>query len=380
MSRLVRGANRLASGSNGRTAGGVADALLQGLCRTTAKLFGVPIALVRVLEPARFGFAATTDGTVVAFGWPGLVWDCGLPGWNSDALVIGDTHLDERLADAIRQGGFVLHYQPIVNLASGEVGGVEALLRWQHPTRGTISPAEFIPVAEETGLIVAIGEWALQEACREAAAWPSALRVAVNVSAVQFQRPGLEQSVVRALAASDLPAERLELEITETVLMQDVEAAGVCLHRLRSLGVRIALDDFGTGHSSLSYLRRFPFDKIKIDRSFIKEIADPDTASIVRAIVGIGERLGTSITAEGVETREQLACVQHEGCTEVQGFFYSRPIPAASALTFVQSHLSAALASDDGGASAAAVLRRRRHGAQGRAAWAHGRSESKCRS
>ena len=259
-----------------------------------------------------------------------------------DAAVAARNQLERDLRDAIRQGGFVLHYQPIVNLASGEVGGFEALLRWQHPTRGMISPAEFIPVAEETGTIVAIGEWALQEACREAAAWPNALRVAVNVSAVQFQRPGLEQSVVRALAASGLTAERLELEITETVLMQDAEAAVVCLHRLRSLGVRIALDDFGTGHSSLSYLRRFPFDKIKIDRSFIKEIADPDTATIVRAIVGIGERLGTSITAEGVETREQLVCVQQEGCTEVQGFLYSRPVPAAFARTFARGPLSAA--------------------------------------
>ncbi|MDQ0546639.1 EAL domain-containing protein (putative c-di-GMP-specific phosphodiesterase class I) [Methylobacterium brachiatum] len=187
-------------------------------------------------------------------------------------------------------------------------------------------------------MIVDLGAWALQEACRRAAGWPNGLRVAVNVSAVQFQRPGLEEAVVEALTVSGLAAQRLELEITESVLMQDVEVAVVRLHRLRALGVQIALDDFGTGYSSLSYLRRFPFDKIKIDRSFIKEIADPDTATIVRAIVSIGGQLGISITAEGVETEEQLVRVRQEGCTEVQGFLYGQPLSAASAWNFIQSH------------------------------------------
>lgn len=254
------------------------------------------------------------------------------------AVVATRIRLERDLGEAARCGEFVLLYQPILNLASGEVGGFEALLRWQHPTRGTVSPAEFIPVAEETGLIVDLGAWALQEACRQAAGWPNALRVAVNVSAVQFQRPGLEEAVVGALAASGLAAQRLELEITESVLMQDVEVAVARLHRLRALGVRTALDDFGTGYSPLSYLRRFPFDRIKIDRSFIKEIAGPDTATIVRAIVSIGGQLGTSVTAEGVETEEQLVRVRQEGCTKVQGFLYGQPLLKASAWNFIQSH------------------------------------------
>ncbi len=254
-----------------------------------------------------------------------------------DTAVAERNLLERDLRQAIQHGGFVLHYQPVLNLASGELSGFEALVRWQHPTRGLISPAEFIPLAEETGLIVALGEWALRDACREAASWPSDLRVAVNVSAVQFQRPGLELAVVNALAASELAPHRLELEITESVLVQDAEAAMACLHRLRTLGVRIALDDFGTGYSSLSYLRSFSFDKIKIDRSFIKEIADPDVATIVRAIVSIGEQLGISTTAEGVETSDQFDRVRQEGCTEVQGFLYSKPLTAPDAATFIRS-------------------------------------------
>lgn len=254
-----------------------------------------------------------------------------------DAEVAKRSLLERDLRDAVSRGGFVLHYQPIVAMTDERVGGFEALLRWQHPTRGAISPAEFIPLAEETGLIIALGEWAIREACHEAASWPNDLRVAVNVSAVQFQQPGLEQVVLNALVTSGLPPHRLELEITESMLMQDSEAAVASLHRLKGLGVRIALDDFGTGFSSLSYLRRFPFDKIKIDRSFIRDIADPDTAAIVRAIVGIGARLGATVTAEGVETQAQLEQVRQEGCTEVQGFLYSKPIPAPEALEYVQS-------------------------------------------
>ncbi|GJE09473.1 bifunctional diguanylate cyclase/phosphodiesterase [Methylobacterium longum] len=270
--------------------------------------------------------AKAAGRNVYSFHEPGL-----------DAVIAKRSLLERDLRDAVRRGGFVLHYQPIVAVEGEAVGGFEALLRWQHPTRGAISPAEFIPLAEETGLIVALGEWAICEACHEAASWRDGLRVAVNVSAVQFQQPGLEQVILSALVASGLSPRRLELEITESVLMRDSDAAITCLHRLKALGVRIALDDFGTGFSSLSYLRRFPFDKIKIDRSFIRDIADPDTAAIVRAIVGIGARLGATVTAEGVETQEQLEQVRQEGCTEVQGFFYSRPVTALEALNFARA-------------------------------------------
>ena len=251
-----------------------------------------------------------------------------------DAAVAERTRLEHDLRTAVRDGGFTVYYQPIVRLNENALGGFEALLRWPHPERGTISPAEFIPLAEATGLIVPLGEWVLREVCREASGWSSNLRVAVNVSAVQFKRPGLEQAVVRALASSGLESHRLELEITESVLMEDSESSIACLHRLRALGVRVALDDFGTGFSSLSYLRRFPFDKLKIDRAFIRDIADPNAAAIVRAVVGIGTQLGMSIVAEGVETAEQVELVRQEGCTEIQGFFFGRPMPAAEAISF----------------------------------------------
>jgi len=240
------------------------------------------------------------------------------------------------MKDAIRRGEFRLVYQPVVVAETGVVVGFEALMRWRHPTRGEISPGVFIPVAEETGLIVPLGAWALQEACREAMNWPAHVRVAVNVSAVQLRRDGLEDAVLTTLAASGLPADRLKLEVTESVLMQDADAALARLRRLRSLGVLIALDDFGTGYSSLSYLRRFPFDKLKIDRAFIRDIADPDAAAIVRAVVDIGDRLGMGIVAEGVETAEQLDLVRQEGCHEVQGFLFSKPLPADEALAYLQ--------------------------------------------
>ncbi|MFD1300207.1 EAL domain-containing protein [Methylobacterium marchantiae] len=245
-----------------------------------------------------------------------------------DAAIEDRIQLEFELREAVLRHDLTLHYQPVVDLATDTVSGFEALMRWSHPTRGMIPPSTFIEIAEETGLIVDLGKWALREACREAASWPQPARIAVNVSAMQFREPGLEQNVIMALSASGLAADRLELEITESVLIQDTEAVIGCLHRLRYIGVRIALDDFGTGYSSLSYLRQFPFDKIKIDRSFIREIADPDTAAIVRSIVGLGERRGTTITAEGVETSAQLDLVRAEGCNEVQGFYFSRPVPA----------------------------------------------------
>ncbi len=258
-----------------------------------------------------------------------------------DAERAGRNSLERDLRAALHRGDFALHYQPVMHLADDATTGFEALLRWHHPTRGLISPGEFIPVAEETGLIAAIGAFVLAEACREAAGWPESLRVAVNVSAMQVRQPGLEQAVMNALAASGLAAHRLELDVTESVLMQDSEAATACLHRLRDLGVRISLDDFGTGCSSLNDLRRFPFDRIKIDRTFVADISDPNTAAIVRAIVGIGQQLGTAITAEGVETLGQLAEVRRAGCTEMQGFLYSQPLAAADALAFLRAEPNA---------------------------------------
>jgi diguanylate cyclase (GGDEF)-like protein/PAS domain S-box-containing protein len=252
-----------------------------------------------------------------------------------DASVETRMQLELEMREAILCGGFSLHYQPILRLADHRIAGFEALMRWAHPTRGMIAPDTFIPLAEETGLIITLGSWALQEACREAASWPDDLRISVNVSAVQFQHPGLEQSVVLALAASGLAPQRLVLEITESVLIQDVEAVTVCLHRLKRLGVGIALDDFGAGYSSLSYVRRFPFDQIKIDRSFISDISDPVAASIVRAIVGIAAQLGASVTAEGVETTAQLEQVRREGCTAAQGYLISRPLTAEKATEFL---------------------------------------------
>ena len=254
-----------------------------------------------------------------------------------DAAVESRMQLEFEMREAVMCGSFALHYQPVLHLTDDRIVGFEALMRWPHPTRGMIAPDQFIPLAEETGLIVPLGAWALHEACREAASWPDHLRIAVNVSAIQFQQAGLEKSVMSALTTAGLAPHRLELEITESVLVQDAEAVIACLHRLRDFGVRIALDDFGTGYSSLSYLRRFPFDKIKIDRSFIREISDPSAAAIVRAVVGIAEHLGASVTAEGVETAAQLEQVRREGCCEVQGYLVSRPLPGSKAIEFITS-------------------------------------------
>jgi EAL domain-containing protein (putative c-di-GMP-specific phosphodiesterase class I) len=237
--------------------------------------------------------------------------------------------LELELREARPRGQFEVHYQPQINLKTGRVSGAEALIRWRHPTRGLVGPSEFISIAEEVGLIVPIGEWIMRQACRDAARWREGMRVAVNMSAVQFRNPHLSEMVVSALSAGGLPPSRLELEITETVLLEETEATLRTLHQLRGLGVRVSLDDFGTGYSSLSYLRSFPFDKIKIDRSFVREIAaSTNGAAIVRAIASLGASFGMETTAEGVETEEQLALVQREGCTEAQGFYFSAPRPA----------------------------------------------------
>jgi diguanylate cyclase (GGDEF)-like protein len=245
-----------------------------------------------------------------------------------DAAMQARRALEVDLRQALGRGEFALHYQPLVNVASRNVTGFEALLRWHHPERGLISPAEFIPLAEEIGLIGPIGEWVLRQACTDAAAWPAPIGVAVNLSPVQFRSRHLVTAVFSALAGSHLPASRLELEITEAVMLDDTESTLATLHQLRALGVRISMDDFGTGYSSLSYLRRFPFDKIKIDQSFIRDLPDrSDSVAIVRAVSGLGRSLGMTTTAEGVETTEQLAALEREGCDEVQGYLFGRPAP-----------------------------------------------------
>jgi len=237
--------------------------------------------------------------------------------------------MEQELRKALPAGEFELYYQPVVNLVSNEISGFEALLRWNHPTKGMIAPATFIPLSEEIGFIVPLGEWVIRQACAAAARWPGDLRVAVNISAVQFRSAGLMQVIVGALANSGLDPTRLEIEITETVLLESKETTLDVLHQLRALGVRIAMDDFGTGYSSLTYLQCFPFDKIKIDRSFVKDIAEnTGSLNIVRAVAALANGMGMTATAEGVETREQLDRITSEGCTEMQGFLFSQPLPA----------------------------------------------------
>jgi EAL domain-containing protein (putative c-di-GMP-specific phosphodiesterase class I) len=237
--------------------------------------------------------------------------------------------LEVSLRRAIAQREFELHYQPLINIARNAITGFEALLRWRDPARGLVSPGEFIPFAEEKGLIIPLGEWAVRKACADAAKWPGDLSVAVNLSAVQFRNEDIVGHVFRALAESHLQPHRLELEITESVLLKDSSATIATLHKLRQLGVRISMDDFGTGYSSLAYLRSFPFDKIKIDQSFVRDLAEDrgDALAIVRAICALGTAFNVSILADGVETAGQLDCLRREGCTEAQGFLFSRPKP-----------------------------------------------------
>ncbi|GJE57208.1 putative bifunctional diguanylate cyclase/phosphodiesterase [Methylobacterium thuringiense] len=254
-----------------------------------------------------------------------------------DAHVQARRSLELDLRNAQGLGQFEVFYQPQISLSSRKVCGFEALIRWRHPTRGMVSPAEFIPLAEEIGLIVPIGEWVLREACREAVGWPAALTIAVNVSSVQFMRGSLVPSVISALAYSGLPAERLEIEITESVLLQKTDKNIDTLNQLRALGVRISMDDFGTGYSSLSYLRMFQFDKLKIDRSFIEDVtSNRDCSAIVSAILGLGTSFGIPTIAEGVETEDQLAHLTGEGCTEVQGRIFSMPISATEARKIIE--------------------------------------------
>ncbi len=242
--------------------------------------------------------------------------------------------LERDLRAALHNGEFELYYQPQLNLQRDEISAFEALLRWNHPTRGLVSPTDFIPLAEETGLIVPIGEWTLRQACSDAAHWPKGMKVAVNLSAAQFHFGNVRQAVISALGASNLLPQGLELEVTESMLMQDSDAVEETLNRLHDIGVRIALDDFGTGYSSMNYLQRFRFDKIKIDQSFIQGLEQrPNTSlAIVRSIVALGTSLGIATNAEGVETKEQLERVRAEGCTEVQGFLIGEPRPLREAM------------------------------------------------
>ncbi|HEV7376656.1 MAG TPA: EAL domain-containing protein, partial [Pyrinomonadaceae bacterium] len=245
-----------------------------------------------------------------------------------EAVVQARSALEREMRNGIMQNQFKAYYQPLLNLQTKKVTAFEALIRWEHPERGLVSPAEFIPVAEETGLIVRLGEWMMREACCEAMCWPAEISVSINLSAVQFAKGDLVATVVKALGSSGLPASRLELEVTESVLLEKADENVRILNQLRELGVRIAMDDFGTGYSSIAYLRSFKFDKLKIDRSFVKELGtDEESLAIVRAIVGLGSSFGIITTAEGVETEAQMNRLNLEGCTEVQGFLYSKPLP-----------------------------------------------------
>jgi diguanylate cyclase (GGDEF)-like protein len=255
-----------------------------------------------------------------------------------DAHVKARRLLQTDLRKAIADKALEVYYQPCVSLQSNEITGCEALVRWRHPELGMISPAEFIPVAEETGLINELGEWVLAEACAEAKTWPNDFKLAVNVSPVQFRSGTLALKIVAALAASGLAASRLELEITEAVLIRDDDTALEILHQLRAIGVRIALDDFGTGYSSLSYLQRFPFDKIKIDRCFVNDITEPGGSSIVQAVVNIAAARHMTTTAEGVETQRQQELLRSLGCTEMQGYLFSPPRPAAEVGRILAAH------------------------------------------
>jgi diguanylate cyclase (GGDEF)-like protein/PAS domain S-box-containing protein len=256
-----------------------------------------------------------------------------------DAQARARRTLELDLRQAVVRGELEVYYQPCISLQDDRITGCEALVRWHHPERGMVSPAEFIPIAEETGLINEIGEWVLSTACADAATWPNGIRLAVNVSPVQFKSATLALKVTAALAASGLSASRLELEITEAVLIRDDDTALAILHQLRTIGVRIALDDFGTGYSSLSYLQRFPFDKIKIDRAFIIGLAEDDgSSSIVQAVVNIAATRHMTTTAEGVETEAQRQMLRALGCSEMQGYLFSPPKPLAQIKPLLDAH------------------------------------------
>ena len=246
--------------------------------------------------------------------------------------------IEADLREALNRGEFELHYQPVLNTERGHIESMEALIRWQHPDRGLIPPLEFLPMVDEIGMAVQLGEWVIMQACNDAAKLSDSIRVSVNVSAAQFHRPGLADAVGEALRASGLPAKRLEIEITETVLLENTETTIMTLQKLHELGVRIALDDFGTGYSSLSYLQKFSFDRLKIDRSFVRDsLTDNSSSTIIKSVIELGQNLGMKITAEGVETDEQLVRVTDDGCTAIQGFLISRPLPLGELSKFLHA-------------------------------------------
>jgi predicted signal transduction protein with EAL and GGDEF domain len=257
---------------------------------------------------------------------------------NMDAEMQARRTMEIDLRRALTVGEFEVYYQPFITLKTGKISGFEALLRWHHPKRGMVPPLEFIPVAEEIGLIGQIGAWVLKRACLEAAKWPADINVAVNLSPAQFKHRAVVLDVAAALGASGLPAHRLEVEITEAVLLEHTKSNIRILDELRNLGVRISMDDFGTGYSSLAYLEKFPFDRIKIDRSFVNDLPErAEALAIVRAVTSLGSSLGMKTTAEGVETEDQLNKLKEEGCTEVQGYLFSKPVPAAQVALLLQS-------------------------------------------
>jgi diguanylate cyclase (GGDEF)-like protein len=263
------------------------------------------------------------------------------PEMNTRMKVRRELEMDLRKALATEQ--FELYYQPLVVLETNEVNGFEALLRWNHPARGMVSPADFIPIAEETGLIVPLGEWVLKAACNEAVNWPEHIKVAVNLSPAQLNCRNLVSMVTSALNETEMPPHKLQLEITETVLLQNTFTTLATLHQLRKMGVQIALDDFGTGYSSLSYLRSFPFDKIKIDRSFIQDLSNgAEPLAIVNAVAGLAKCLNMTSTAEGVETQQQMDVLQAIGCTEMQGYLFSHARPANEIRQFFQRKIDKA--------------------------------------
>jgi len=258
-----------------------------------------------------------------------------------DVEAIEHQFIRNGLRRALERNEFVLHYQPQIDLTSGAIVGVEALIRWNHPQLGMVSPARFIPVSEESGLIVPIGDWVLREACRQAMAWQRdglpELCMAVNLSAVQFKRGSVERSVIHALEESRLNPALLELELTESILIQNVEGVLDCVKRLKLLGVKLSIDDFGTGYSSLSYLKRFDIDKLKIDQSFVRDLGtDPDDAAIVRAIIQMARSLNLRTIAEGVETADMLHQLRVFGCDEAQGYYFERPMSADAVASYIR--------------------------------------------
>jgi EAL domain-containing protein (putative c-di-GMP-specific phosphodiesterase class I) len=252
--------------------------------------------------------------------------------------------MESSLRRAVERNEFLLHYQPKLDLRNGAISGVEALVRWNHPDWGMVSPAQFIPLAEETGLIVQIGEWVLKTACEQSRQWRDqgipGVRVAVNLSARQFAQKTLLRDIAKTIAESGLTPESLELEITESLVMQNAEHATETLQKLKAMGIILSIDDFGTGYSSLAYLKRFPIDCIKVDRSFIKDIPiDPDDMAITKGVIALGHSLRLKVIAEGVETVEQRDFLQANGCDEFQGFFFSKPLPAEEVTTLLRNHM-----------------------------------------